>query len=282
MVKPAAKRGAVGYLQQAFGASERRACNVIGVSRATFRYESTQEEPVKLVARMKKLAEEKPRYGYRQLHRLLKREGVRVNHKKIYRLYKREGLGLRIKRRRRYAASPRQALTAAVHSNQRWGMDFVSDHTTTGRRFRILTIVDTFSRKSPGICTDTSITGERVTRVLDEIAEEHGLPEMITVDNGPEFISNALDHWAYQRGVKLHFNRPGKPIENAFIESFNGRFRDECLNANWFESIEHARQVITDWWHDYNHRRPHSALGGLTPMEYEKQAQLTRRTQLVA
>jgi putative transposase len=279
MVKPAARRRVVGYLQQAFGASERRACRVVGIARATCRYESTQEEPVKLVTRMKKLAEEKPRYGYRQLHRLLRREGVRVNHKKVYRLYKREGLGLRIKRRKRYAASPRQALTAAVRPNQRWGMDFVSDHTIPGRRFRILTIVDTFSRKSPGICVDTSITGERVTRVLDELAEEHGLPEMITVDNGPEFISNALDQWAYQRGVKIHFNRPGKPIENAFIESFNGRFRDECLNANRFESIEHARQVITDWWHDYNHRRPHSALGGLTPMEYEKQAQLPGRTQ---
>ena len=280
MVKPAAMRGVVGYLETAFGMSERRACRVLGISRATHRYESTREEPTALVAKLKKLAEERPRFGYRRLHSQLVRSGERVNHKRVYRLYKQEGLALRVKRRRRFAASPRLKLPNATRPNQRWSMDFVSDHTTTGHRFRILTIVDTFSRRAPGVCVDTSITGERVTRVLDELAAEHGLPEMITVDNGPEFISNALDQWAHKRGVKIHFIRPGKPIENAFIESFNGRLRDECLNATWFDSIEHARQVITAWLDDYNRRRPHSALGGLTPMEYE--ARHHARTQSLA
>lgn len=269
----------MGYLQLAFGMSERRACRTAAVSRATHRYESVREEPGGLVAKLKQLAQEKPRYGYRQLHRLLRRQGVHVNHKRVYRLYRSEGMALRIKRRRRCAASPRVALPPATRPSQRWSMDFVSDHTTDGRRFRILTLVDVFSRRSPGICVDVSITGKRVTRVLDELAATGGLPEEITIDNGPEFISNDLDQWAFERGVRLHFIRPGKPTENAHIESFNGRLRDECLNATWFHGLEHARDVITDWWHDYNLARPHSALGGLTPMEYE---QLHRRKQLLA
>ncbi len=149
-------------------------------------------------------------------------------------------------------------------------MDFVSDHLAKGRRFRVLTTVDSCTRKSPGVLVDFSIGGERVTRFLDELSLERGLPEMIVVDNGPEFISNALDRWAYQRGVKLHFIRPGKPIENAFVESFNGKLRDECLNANWFDSLEQARQIIYEWWSDYDERRPHGSLGDLTPAEYER------------
>ena len=158
-------------------------------------------------------------------------------------------------------------------------MDFVSDHLASGRRFRILTVLDEFSRRSPGILVDFSITAERVTRFLDEISAGSGLPEMIVVDHGPEFISNALDQWASERGVRLHFIRPGKPVDNAYIESFNGRLRDECLNAHWFYSLHDAKKLIDDWWQDYNAERPHSALGGLTPIEYER-AQL--RTQLVA
>jgi putative transposase len=160
-------------------------------------------------------------------------------------------------------------------------MDFVHDHIAGGRRFRALTIVDEFSRRSPGILVDWSISGERVARFLDELAAENGLPEVIVVDNGPEFISNALDRWAYQRGVKLHFIRPGKPNDNAFVEAFNGLLRGECLNANWFESLEHARAVIAAWWHDYNHERPHSSLGGKTPIEYERDLNQLR-TQLLA
>ena len=158
-------------------------------------------------------------------------------------------------------------------------MDFVSDHLATGRRFRILTIVDCCSRRSPGLLVDTSIGGERVSRFLDELCLDSGFPEMIEIDNGPEFMSNALDRWAFQRGVKLHFIRPGKPTDNAFIESFNGKLRDECLNANWFDTLEQTRQIIYEWWKDYNERRPHSSLGDLTPVEYEREL---RRTQTLA
>jgi putative transposase len=157
-------------------------------------------------------------------------------------------------------------------------MDFVSDHLTDGRRFRVLTVVDTFSRLSPGMLVDPSISGERVGRFLDEVATVHGLPKRISVDNGPEFVSNALDRWAHERGVELHFIAPGKPTQNAFIESFNGRLRAECLNANWFESLSHARKVIDDWRTHYNKARPHSSLGGLTPIEYEQQHQAQHRT----
>jgi putative transposase len=280
MVKPAARREVVGYLKQAFGMSERRACGVAAICRATHRYRVRRREPAQLRATLLGLAREKPKYGYRFLHRILRRRGFTVNHKRIYRMYREEGLALRRhRRRRRYAAAPREAATRAVRAGQRWSMDFVSDHLASGRRFRVLTVVDTFSRRSPGILADWSIGGERVSRFLDEVAKSGGLPETITVDNGPEFISNALDRWAYDRGVKLHFIRPGKPTENAFIESFNSRLREECLNANWFDSLEHARELIAAWWTDYNTDRPHSALGGLTPMEYEQQL---RQTQLVA
>jgi len=271
MVKPAAKRRAVGYLQQAFGLSERRACRVVGCCRATQRYESHRKEPARLRRTLLRLAKDKPRYGYRFLYRLLRRKGFAVNHKRIYRLYREEGLSLRRRRRRRrYAASSREAAPRATRVGQRWSMDFVQDHLATGRRFRVLTTVDEFSRRSPGLLADWSITGARVVRHLDELAVTQGLPEVIVVDHGPEFISNALDQWAFERGVTLHFIRPGKPVDNAFIEAFNGRLREECLNANWFESLEHARELIHAWWHDYNNERPHSALGGLSPIEYER------------
>jgi putative transposase len=269
MVSPSIRRAVVGHVMKALELSERRACRAIGISRTSFRYTSVREEPTKLVANMKLLAAERPRFGYRGLYRLLRRRGHRVNHKRVYRLYKREGLHLRTKRRRRFAASPRLELAKATKPGQRWSMDFVSDHTTDGHRFRILTVVDQFSRRCPGVLVDTSITGARVARLLDEVGGS-ALPEMVTVDNGPEFISNALDQWAVERGVKLQFSRPGKPVDNAFIESFNGRLRDECLNANWFRSVAEAREIIERWVKDYNHERPHSSLDGLTPMEYEQ------------
>ncbi len=280
MVTPAAKRQVVGYLQQAFGMSERRACRAVGQVRATQRYEPRRQEPPRLRKVLLEIAKEKPRYGYRFVHRILRRRGFRVNHKRVYRMYRQEGLSLRSRRRRRrHAASPREAVVRPTRSGQRWSMDFVHDHLTNGRRFRVLTIVDDFSRRSPGLLVDWSISGERVAQYLDELGALHGFPETIVVDNGPEFISNALDKWAFERGVKLHFIRPGKPTENAFIESFNSRLRDECLNANWFDSLHHAREVIDAWWHDYNHERPHSALGGLSPIEYER---INRRTQTLA
>jgi putative transposase len=199
---------------------------------------------------------------------LLKREGLVVNHKRTERIYREEGLALRRKRRRKGAAGTRVIIPAPERPNQKWSMDFVTDSIVTGRRFRALAIVDDYSRECPAIEVDTSLGGARVVHVLERLSEMRGLPEVITVDNGPEFAGKVLDEWAYRKGVKLSFIRPGKPIENAFAESFNGRLRDECLNDNWFLSIRHAREVIEAWRKDYNSVRPHSALGGLAPREF--------------
>lgn len=219
---------------------------------------------------MRQLAADRPRGGYRTLWRLLRREGVRVNHKRVYRLYRAEGLSLRVKRRRRQAASPRTDPQPVTGAGQRWAMDFVSDCTSDGHRFRILTLIDTFTRCAPGVIIERSIGGPRVVRFLGQIAARWGYPKTITVDNGPEFISNVLDQWAHAHGVHLHFSRPGKPVDNAFIESFNGRLRDECLNTNWFYRLENAREIVNAWLEDYNERRPHSSLAGLTPAEYAR------------
>jgi len=199
---------------------------------------------------------------------MLRREGVIINHKRTERIYKEEGLALRIRRRKKMAAIQRIEALAPTRVNERWSMDFVSDALSSGRKIRALTIVDEYSRKCHRIEVDTSIGGQRVTRVLDEIAQFEGLPSLITIDNGPEFISKALDAWAYQRGIKLNFIRPGKPVDNSFIESFNGRFRDECLNDHWFVSLDEARKIIEDWRIDYNNERPHTSLGNLTPEEF--------------
>ena len=203
---------------------------------------------------------------------MLKREGLVVNHKRTERIYREEGLVLRRKRRRKGAAGARVIIPAPEQPNQKWSMDFVTDSTVTGRRFRALTIVDDYSRECPSIEVDTSLGGARVVGVLERLAEIRGLPEVITVDNGPEFAGKALDEWAYRRGIKLNFIRPGKPVENAFAESFNGRLRDECLNTNWFMSIKHAREVIESWRQDYNEVRPHSSLNGKSPKEYAEAA----------
>jgi putative transposase len=263
-------------VQETFGMSERSACRALGVARATQRYRSRKPSSDELVARMRKVAAARPRAGYRTLGRILLREGLRVNHKRLYRLYREEGLSLRVKRRRRRAASPRVNPPPVLRPGDRWAMDFVSDSTSDGHRFRILTVIDTFTRRSYGVVVERSISGVRVSRFLDQVAKEHGYPKTITVDNGPEFVSNALDQWAHARGVHLHFSRPGKPVDNAFIESFNGRLRDECLNTNWFYGLEHAREVLNEWIEDYNERRPHSSLGGLTPAEFETQVRTTQ------
>lgn len=218
--------------------------------------------------RLRELAGQRKRIGSPMLHLILKREHLVVNHKRTERIYREEGLALRRKRRRKGAAGARMVIPAPERPNQKWSMDFVTDSTVTGRRFRALTIVDNYSRESPAIEVDTSMGGARVVSVLERLAEVRGLPEAITVDNGPEFAGKVLDEWAYRKGVKLNFIRPGKPIENAFAESFNGRLRDECLNTNYFLSIKHAREIIERWRKDYNTFRPHSSLGGLTPAEF--------------
>ena len=191
-----------------------------------------------------------------------------INHKRTERIYHEEGLVLRRKRRRKGAAGSRVMMPSPQRPNQRWSMDFVTDSIVTGRRFRALAIVDDYSRECPVIEVDTSLGGARVVSVLERLAETRGLPNVITTDNGPEFAGRALDEWAYRKCVKLNFIRPGKPIENAYAESFIGRLRDECLNENWFMNLKHARDIIEDWRRDYNEVRPHSSLNGMAPMEY--------------
>jgi len=214
------------------------------------------------------LAARRPRFGYRRLTILLRREGWVANHKRVYRVYRQEGLAVRRKRRKKLAAGARVVLPLPVRPNERWSMDFMGDTLASGRTFRTLNIVDDASRECLAIEVDTSLSGCRVTRVLDRIAATRPLPVMIVSDNGPEFTSKVLDAWAYARRVQLHFIRPGKPVENAFVESFNGKFRDECLNENWFLGLADAREKIETWRLDYNQVRPHSSLGDRTPTEY--------------
>lgn len=249
--------------------SQRRACSLIGISRNTLRYRSRRKmRDETLRKRMRELSERRRRFGSPRIHVLLKREGLVVNHKRTERIYAEEGLSLRVRKRKKRTAMARVELPSPERPNQRWSMDFVQDQLADGRRFRTLTIVDSFTRECPALEVDTSIGGKRVARVLDRLAFLRGLPEAITIDNGPEFTSNALDEWAYRNNVKLDFIRPGKPVENAYIESFNGKFRDECLNDNWFLSLDDAREIIEAWRIDYNRQRPHSSLDNLTPMEY--------------
>ena len=255
-------------MRGSLGLSERRACLLVNISTSVYRYKPRPGNDEALRKRLRELAEERKRFGSPRLHILLKREGLVINHKRTERLYHEEGLALRKKRRRKGAAGARVVLPMPQRINERWSMDFVTDSIVTGRRFRALTIVDDYSHECPAIEVDTSLGGRRVVGVLDRLAETRGLPEVITIDNGPEFASRALDEWAYRKGVKLSFIRPGKPNENAYAESFNGRFRDECLNTNWFISLKHARAVIEEWRKDYNEVRPHSSLKGATPKEY--------------
>ena len=266
------KRLAASHIRDNLGLSERRACLLVDISSSVFRYQPKPGNDDVVRQRLRELAEQRKRFGSPRLHILLKREGLVINHKRTERLYREEGLALRKKRRRKGAAGARMISPSAQRANERWSMDFVTDRIVTGRRFRALTIVDDYSRECPAIEVDTSLGGRRVVSVLERMSEIRGLPEFITIDNDPEFAGRALDEWAYLRGVKLNFIRPGKPIENAFIESFNGRFRDECLNTNWFISLKHAREVIEDWRRDYNEVRPHSSLKGATPKEYAETA----------
>ncbi len=268
MVTPAARRQAAGFLQADFEVSERRACSIVELPRATCRYQSVTVEDPQLRKDLRQLAGEWPRYGYRMLHELLKRKGWAINHKLVYRIYRAEGLTVRRRIRKRIAAARRLHLDTPARPDQRWSMDFVSDALADGRVFRTLNIIDDYSRECVAIEVDTSLGGARVVRVLERLAAQRGLPERIVMDNGPEFTSKALDAWAHGAGVKLHFIRPGKPTENAFVESFNGRFREECLSENWFTNLIDARTKIEIWRRHYNEERPHSSLFGSTPIEY--------------
>lgn len=257
--------------------SERRACRLLGLSRSVARYACQRHEPVGLRERLRGLAAERRRAGYKRLHQFLRREGWAVNHKRVYRLYREEGLLVRQRKRRRLCGAQRVPLPSACRLNQRWSMDFMSDSLVGGRRVRLLNVIDDFSRESLAIEPDTSIPGARVVRELERLAfERGGYPEVITVDNGPEFTGMALDAWAYAHQVQLRFIDPGKPIQNAFIESFNGRVRDECLNEHWFLNLAAVRAAVSAWRTDYNTARPHSSLGYLTPTEFAQQQQAFR------
>lgn len=269
MVTPEQRRTAVTLAIETAGISERRACRFTSFARSSQRYHSRRPPDTELRARLHELASRKPRWGYRQLTRVLRRApGPRINYKRVQRLYQADGLQVRRRRRKRRATVPRTPLSVPTQPNERWSMDFVRDSLGDGRVFRSLTIVDNCTRESPAIEVDCSIPGERVVAVLDRLATTHGLPAALVCDNGPEFTSEALDEWAYQHGVKLDFIDPGKPTQNAFIESFNGTFREECLNENWFVSLADAQQTIEAWRVEYNTERPHSKLRDLTPREF--------------
>jgi len=250
------------------GIAVKRACRLLLLQRSTFYKTSTARDDRHLRSRLRELAFSRPRYGYRRLHVLLKREGWTVNVKRIHRLYRLEGLSVPQKRKKKWTCRLRTAPTAPLQANERWAMDFVSDALTTGRRIRMLTLVDCFSRECLSIYVDHSLPSRTVTTVLDGSISMRKAPEIITVDNGPEFTAQHFDNWAFQRNIKIDFIRPGRPTENGFIESFNGKLRDECLNTNWFASLAEARAIIEDWRKDYNQTRPHSSLWNLAPEEY--------------
>ena len=269
---PAARKPVVEHLRAVWCMSERRACGLIEVSRMAVRYTSRRDDSV-IRLRLRELAALRRRWGYRRLRVLLLREGLVVNHKRVYRIYREEGLSVRKRKRKRAVSAGRTPLLRPTRVNEVWGLDFVSDAVWSGRRLRMLTVVDLYTREALAIEVDTSLSGVRVGRVLEQvIAERSGAPEAIVMDNGPELTSKALDQWAYGRGVRLHFIDPGKPIQNCFVESFNGTLRDECLNDHWFTSLCDARQIVETWRIDYNRVRPHSSLDDRTPEEFRAAA----------
>lgn len=267
MVTAEARRAAVSHARAAAGLAERRACRFLGVARASCRYQSRRPPASRLRERLCALAQERPRWGYRRLLVLLRREGEAANWKRVYRLYRAAGLAVGRRRRKRVTRRPQPRPTPA-RPNERWSMDFILDALADGRRFRSLCIVDDFTRECAAIVVDRSLPGARVIQVLEQLAATRSLPTWIVCDNGPEFSSQALDAWAYARGIALQFIEPGKPVQNAVVESFHGRLRDECLNQHWFTSLDDARRTIETWRRDYNEIRPHSGLGGRTPCEF--------------
>lgn len=270
MVTPVVERQAVAHLCQSFEVSQRRACQVIGADRTSMRYRSVRPDDAALRARLRELAAVRRRFGYRRLWLLLRREGVRVNRKKLRRLYREERLQVRRRGGRKRALGTRAPMTIPLGPNQRWSLDFVSDTLADSRRFRMLAVVDDFTRECLTLVADTSLSGVRVGRELDVVIARRGRPQTIVSDNGTEFTSMAILRWSQEAGIDWHYIAPGKPTQNAFIESFNGRLRDELLNETLFSSLDHARDALADWKDDYNTVRPHSAIGNVPPAAYAK------------
>jgi len=268
MVTPVARREAVAYVKTAYDVSERRACKSLNIDRACIRYRSRRQSDGGVRDVLRKLSYERHRFGYRRLHQLLRRDGHRINHKKVYRLYREEGLQVKQRKGRKRAIGTRTPLREVSGVNQCWALDFVSDSFLDGRRFRILTVIDEYSRECLALVADTSISGHRLARELTCLMEERGSPQLIVSDNGTEMTSKAILDWQGKQQVLWHYIAPGKPMQNGFIESFNGKLRDECLNETLFEDLNHAQAILAKWKWDYNMIRPHSSLNGKTPIEF--------------
>ena len=268
---PAQRRAAAAYVQERFRFSQRRACRLVGGVRSTIRYRRRRQRDDELLRRrLRELAAQRPRFGYRRLHVLLRREGLVVNHKRVERLYREEGLAVRRRTRKSLTGVRRGRPAPPQRVNEQWALDFLQDALASGRKLRVLSIIDVFSREALALEVDTSLPGSRVVRVLDRLLGERERPGQLVLDNGPELISRALEEWAHQHAVTLHFIDPGKPIQNAHCESFHGRLRDECLNEHWFLGLHDARGIVETWRQDYNQARPHSALAYRTPEEFRQ------------
>lgn len=272
MVKPAVRRKAARLLRTDYDISGRRAARVLKLHRSTHDYQEAPDRSPMIRERLKELATVYPRYGYRMLTDKLRQEGVVVNHKLVYRLYRDEALQLPRKRRKHLRSVKRAPLPNAGRINERWSMDFVHDQLANGRRFRVLVVMDEFSRECLATEVAASIPGERVTRVLDGLVARRGRPRVIVSDNGPEFTGRAMDCWANRHKVRLHFIQPGKPVQNAFVESLNGTLRTECLSANWFKDLQDARLTMSSWRHEYNEERPHSRIGRVPPAVFARRS----------
>ena len=268
----------VGHLASTYQVGERHACRVLCVARATYRYRSHLDPRTELRMRIREIAQSRVRYGYRKIRALLNREGWNVGKYLVCRLYKEEGMTLKKTRpqRKRKAIKHREERFQATGPDQAWSIDFIADQLQDGRRFRALTVVDIFTREGLAIEVGQSLKGDDVVRTLNRSKSKRGVPKLLFCDNGSEFSSQAMDLWAYQNGVKIDFSRPGKPTDNAFVESFNGTFRAECLDAHWFNDLNEAKRIIEDWRQEYNESRPHRSLGERTPSEFASQIAASR------
>jgi putative transposase len=275
VVTPAARKEAVEFACSNFPMSLRRACGLMQIQMSSYYYRHRPRPDEALRAALKEAAAKRRRWGYRMLAVLMERQGFKDNIKRIYRVYREEKLQVKIRRRRKTARWRGDKPVPATRPNERWSMDFMSDQLANGRTIRVFNVVDDFTRQCLAMEVDTSLNGVRVTRVLDRLVARHGHPKRIVMDNGPEFTGKALDRWAWEHRVQLAFIEPGKPVQNAFVESFNGTCRNECLNESWFLSLADARTIIENWRIDYNNQRPHSSLGGRTPSEFATAIQTT-------
>lgn len=277
MVTPEAKRDAVVHACVEHGVSQRRACEVLKVDRSSVRYQSIRPDDAGLRVAMKQVATERRRFGYRRIHVMLQRQGIVMNQKKLRRLYREENLQVRKRGGRKRALGTRRPMVLPSCANERWSLDFVSDALTDGRKFRVLAVVDDYSRECLSLMADTSLSGLRVTRELNALIARRGQPLTIVSDNGTELTSMAILKWCQDTGIEWHYIAPGKPMQNGLVESFNGSFRDECLNESLFSSLAEARNPITIWKEDYNTHRPHSSLGNITPNEFAMKMALEKQ-----